>query len=1014
MHGHAAINRIYRLVWSNVRNAWVAVSEVGRSGGGGGSSAAKRIACAIAALGLIDAAAQAAPPVPSQLPTGGQVGAGSAAIGQSGARMDVNQISQRAVINWNTFNVGAQAEVNFHQPNASAVMLNRVLDTQASQIAGRITANGQVFLVNPNGVYFSKGSSVDVGGMVATTHAISDADFMAGNTRFQRAGSTASVINEGELKAALGGYIALLAPAVRNAGVIVAQAGTVALASGEAVTLHIVGNSTLAGITVSPSLIKALVENRTAVLAPGGLIILSAQAADRVQGGVIKNSGTLEATGLDLRGGRIVLDASDRIENTGRIDVSASATTGAGSAGGPAGRIELTAPEIINSGSIVAAGSAGNPSTTFNGGSVQIAATGFTQTATGVLDVSAALLGGTLRIEAQADANLAGTINAAATQSNATAQGGDIVLAAGGNLALQGAMVDASGGQGGRVRLQAGAPASEFTDLPQQPDGPQPMPFPGHLALLGNTQINVRGRRGAGGSVTALGEHIALNDNTLIDATGLSAGGTVLIGGDWQGSGTLVQAVTVDMQEGVKIDASATQNGDGGKVVLWSDIHNANSVTTARGEILANGGAAGGDGGQVETSGHKLVVDGIHVSTAATTGQTGSWLLDPYDITIADSGASGTPYDDAFTSGATSTILASSINAGLANNNVSITTGTGGSDAGNINVNSALTWSGTMLTLSAHKNININAPMSVTGATGGLTLMTNQGGSGGDYNFGLSASGFSGGISFSAPATQIFKTQDGSNSANLKTYTLVGALEDIHGTANTYNNYALANDINASNFSTDNTSTGAAYANVLGGEFNATFAGLGHTIAGLRLSGSDRTGMFRITGNGAIVRDLQLSTPTITGAYITGALVGQAYGNTTLSNILVSGGSVTAAGAQHVGGIAGYTDGGSLTNAYVVGTTVLGGTQVGGALGRTNMTIDNVHASGTVTGNSEFVGGLIGIAYGAISDSDASGAVSGYNYVGGLAGYANTTITRARATGSVSGASFVEIGRAHV
>ena len=131
---------------------------------------------------------------------------------------------------------------------------------------------------------------------------------MAGKLNFTRAGATGSVINEGTLRAALGGYIALLAPEVRNEGVIVARMGTVALAAGEAITLNFSG-ATLAGITVEPSTLRAIVDNQGAVLAPGGYIVLSARALDRLQGGVVKNSGRLEATGLAMKGGRIVLEA---------------------------------------------------------------------------------------------------------------------------------------------------------------------------------------------------------------------------------------------------------------------------------------------------------------------------------------------------------------------------------------------------------------------------------------------------------------------------------------------------------------------------------------------------------------------------------------------------------------------------------------------------------------------------------------------------------------------------------
>ncbi len=278
------MNKQYRLIWNEFTQAWVAVAENARARGKRASGAVL-----VAAAGLAIAAASTSvgaappnpptPPAPTQLPTGGQVVAGQAAISQSAATLTINQTSSRAALDWNTFNIGSQARVNFNQPSASSVTLNRVLDSNPSQIFGQINANGQVFISNPSGVTFAPGSSVDVGGLVATTHSISNADFMAGSNSFSRNGATGSVVNEGTLTASLNGYIALLAPEVRNSGVVLAQMGTVAMAAGEAYDLQFVGNR-LTHILVTPATMATLVDNSQAVLAPGGLIILSAQAAN--------------------------------------------------------------------------------------------------------------------------------------------------------------------------------------------------------------------------------------------------------------------------------------------------------------------------------------------------------------------------------------------------------------------------------------------------------------------------------------------------------------------------------------------------------------------------------------------------------------------------------------------------------------------------------------------------------------------------------------------------------------
>jgi filamentous hemagglutinin family protein len=418
------MNKSYRLIYNDLTNTWVAVSETAKGRGKRSSGAVKRLALAglLGATALTGALAAPPnppnPPAPNQLPTGGQVVAGQASISQSAATLTVNQNSNRAAVDWQTFNVGSAATVNFNQPSAASVTLNRVLDANPSQIFGRINANGQVFLSNPNGVFFAPGASVDVGALVATTHTIGLSDFMAGNANFERNGSTGSVINEGELKAALGGYIALLAPEVRNSGVIVAQAGTVALASGEAVTLHIEGSNSLAGITVQPSLINALVENKTAVLAPGGLIILSAQAAAQVQGGVIKNSGSLEATGLVNDGGRVVLEASDRIEHTGSIKADAAP----GSAG-KGGTVTLIA-NLANANSLTTV----DGSISAKGGSLG-GDGGFVETSGGRLKI-----GSNARIDTSAVLGKIGTWLLDPVDFTIAASGGDITGATLGTL----------------------------------------------------------------------------------------------------------------------------------------------------------------------------------------------------------------------------------------------------------------------------------------------------------------------------------------------------------------------------------------------------------------------------------------------------------------------------------------------------------------------------------------------------------------------------------------------------
>ena len=411
------MNKTFTLVWSAARSAFIVAHEHAKSHGKP-SSTSKSAATAAVLLGLLGNAgfALAGPPVAppvNALPTGGQVAAGAASITQSVNRMDINQSTQKAILNWQTFNIGAAAQVNFAQPSANSVALNRVLSSDPSAIYGKLNANGQVFLLNPNGVLFGAGSRVDVGGLVASTMGLSDANFMAGQYKFD-SGSRPSgggwVLNQGSITAAQGGYVALLAPEVRNEGLISASLGQVLLAGADAVTLS--HDSTGLQYAVDKGAVQALIENKGLVQADGGQVILSARAANTLASAVINNSGTIEAKGLVSKGGKIVLEA----------------------------------------------------------------------------------------------------------------------------------------------------------------------------------------------------DSITLANGSTLDASGTTGGGTVLVGGDWQGSGTLHQATTVTMEQGAKINVSATHSGSGGKAVLWSDITQGGSVTRVDGEILAKGGSASGGvdnaGGKVETSGH--------------------------------------------------------------------------------------------------------------------------------------------------------------------------------------------------------------------------------------------------------------------------------------------------------------------------------------------------------------------------------------------------------------------------
>ncbi|WP_157768660.1 filamentous hemagglutinin N-terminal domain-containing protein, partial [Burkholderia ambifaria] len=184
----------------------------------------------------------------------GEVVQGSASFqGGNGAPVTtINQTSDRAVINWSNFNIGKQESVTFNQPGVSSATLNQVLGPDATQIMGALKANGRIFIVNPNGVVFGQGASVDVGGLVASSLGINNNDFMSGKLSFA-AGSTQPGLVQVEAGASITAksFVALLGNQVSNAGSI--TAGTdpnadsrgVSLVAADAATIQI-GNWSVA------------------------------------------------------------------------------------------------------------------------------------------------------------------------------------------------------------------------------------------------------------------------------------------------------------------------------------------------------------------------------------------------------------------------------------------------------------------------------------------------------------------------------------------------------------------------------------------------------------------------------------------------------------------------------------------------------------------------------------------------------------------------------------------------
>ncbi|GFE88234.1 YDG domain-containing protein [Steroidobacter agaridevorans] len=331
-----SLNHVYRLVWNERLNAWVAVAENVKARGKRASGALSL--SVLMALGLAPAT-HAADNV--ALPTNGQIVAGQGSINSQGNTLTVNQSSHRLIAQWDTFNIGKDASVVFNQASASSVALNRILDSNPSEIFGSLSANGQVYLINPSGIVFGRGAQVNVGGLVASSLNISNEDFLAGNLTFTGSDASGAIINQGSISAAHGGVVALIAPQVTNEGTITANGGSALLAAGRGVSLDFVGDG-LISYNIDAGTTRALVQNGGLVQADGGLAVLTAKAADAVNQAVVNNTGTVRAQTLAQREGRILLlsdMANGTTINNGTLDASA-----AGSGNG--GFIETSAADV--------------------------------------------------------------------------------------------------------------------------------------------------------------------------------------------------------------------------------------------------------------------------------------------------------------------------------------------------------------------------------------------------------------------------------------------------------------------------------------------------------------------------------------------------------------------------------------------------------------------------------------------------------------------------------------------
>ena len=290
----------------------------------------------VAALCASGAQAQLAP---GALPTGGTVVGGQASVVQNGTTLNIHQTSNQALVNFSTFNVGSGALVDIRQPGAAAALLARVTGQDPSQIYGQIKANGSLWLINPSGILVGQGARIDVGGFIASTLNVSDADFLAGRLTFTSAGNAGIVTNAGAIHAAGGGRIYLVGQKVENTGALTAPGGEVLLAAGQNVQIVDTGHP---GVSIALSGAAGDVRNMGRIAAEAGRIGLG--------GALVTNAGEISASSAVSEGGRVFLRAAD-LKTTATSNIGANGTSG--------GHVVLAADRADIDGRVSATGSAG-------------------------------------------------------------------------------------------------------------------------------------------------------------------------------------------------------------------------------------------------------------------------------------------------------------------------------------------------------------------------------------------------------------------------------------------------------------------------------------------------------------------------------------------------------------------------------------------------------------------------------------------------------------------------------
>ncbi len=1034
------MNHIYRLVWSSLAQAWVAVAENARAHGKA-TRAGKLPAALGSTLILLSGAMLIAPTVHAANAADATVTLGSGSVSTVGNTTTIKQNSQNLAIDWVGLSTAANEALIFNQPNSSAIALNRITGSSPSTLLGSLTANGQVFILNPNGVLFGAGSQVNVGGLVASTLGMSNADLQAGRMVFALDGNAnGSVVNQGKINAADGGYVALIAATVRNEGEINAKLGTALLAAGNKVTLNI-NNGSLLAYSIDQGALNALAENKKLIQANGGQVLMSAKALNTLTTAVVNNTGLIEAKTIENRNGRIMLMGDMEVGTVnvaGTLDASAPTSGNGGFIETSAAHVKIADDALITtkanngtSGSwlidpvdFTVAASGGDitgkalSTQLANNGLVTIMNTQGASGTAGDINVNDAVSwssNSVLELIAQRDINF----NAAVTATGTTAglkltYAGDYKVKAPITLSGSNSTLNINGNNYTLIRSMSQLDLLDGSNSVTNAGTARQLN--GYYALA--QDLNAAGTTytksllGSSSSTTFLGTFAGMG-HTISNLAINAAGGAGLFG--------LIGAGSVVRDLGMVGGSIYGANGDVGAIAGRSSggtINNVYATGMTVGGTTRIGGILGYlNGGTLSNSYSNVTVVGGNSSSGGLVGTNSG--------SISNSYAEGEISAGGLVGGLVGTNNAgASITQSYASGNV--IGSFGGSRAGGlVGLNSgAISYAYATGAVSGDSLVGGLVAWNYPGgsisnayASGNVTLVVNPALSG-TYAGGLIGSdsstttnavwdsSSSGHVSYTGTIGSATNTTDvnAGNRYQHSAYSALGSWQETATGSGVWIAYDGSNNpqwvmVEGSTrpflYSEWSTTVGNAHQlQLMAANLSANYT-LAKNIDLSAAHGSNASGMWNTTGFASIGNSLAAFSGTLDGKNYkisnlqiikpTSDNVGL-FGVTAVGSKVQNVGLVSASvsGQTQVGGLVGYNRG-ELSNVSVQGQ-ISGGISVGGLAGLNMGTINASYGNAVVSSQSGFVGGLVGSNSGRISNSYADGNVSADRDVGGLVG----------------------------